>query len=70
MLTFVPLVTVHTPPLSTASVMVAVIASQSLGLLTVMLPVSCQPLLMPPSCVTEIVYLNVAVAPLLIVTDV
>ena len=44
MLTFVPFVTVQVPPLSIASLTVVVIASQSFGLLTVIVPDTAQAL--------------------------
>jgi len=48
----VPLVTVHVHPLSTASVISAIIASQSLGFETVMVPETSQSLSVPESCET------------------
>ena len=44
----VPPVTVQLPPLLVASVMLAVIASQSLGLATVIMPFTCQLLSVKP----------------------
>src|SRR5438128_8183943 len=60
MLRLVPLVTRHVPPLPTASVTFAVMASQSFGLLTVILPAATHALSVKPVSLATIVYVNVA----------
>src|SRR5262249_9493375 len=58
-----PPLTLQRPPLSTASLTLAVIASQSLGLLMVIAPVAIQALSVPASWVTVTVEVKVAVPP-------
>src|SRR5437867_13188149 len=60
MLTLAPLATEQSPPLPTASVTLAVMASQSFGLLTVILPAAIHALSVKPVSLATIVYVNVA----------
>src|SRR5439155_12006207 len=62
-MTSVPPVTSHDPPLSTVSVTSTPVTATPPGLDTLMFPVTFQSESVPASCVTLTVYLNVAVPP-------
>ena len=62
-LTFVPLVTAQVPPLSMVSVTFTVTASQSFGLLTVIVPFTAHALSTKPVCDAITVYVKVALPP-------